>query len=131
MHEYNTHTQANKQLFVHMHPMICPWYVKKHESFNIMCIPSFRLKDNSVHFHECSPFWVGISTMCIIVNAWNCVVFFIVNGIFPCLHNIRNASVIFQSNICILFSWATFSCHGRHCPLSICNFMSWYLRKFV
>jgi len=23
-------------------------------------IPSFRLRDNSVHMHECSPFWVGI-----------------------------------------------------------------------
>jgi len=24
--------------------------------------PSFRFRDNSVHFHKCSPFWVGIST---------------------------------------------------------------------
>jgi len=23
-------------------------------------IPSFRYMDNSVHLHECSPFWVGI-----------------------------------------------------------------------
>jgi len=29
-------------------------------------ISSFRLKDNSVHFYECSPFWVGISTMYIV-----------------------------------------------------------------
>jgi len=28
-------------------------------------IPYFRYMDNSVHFHECSPFWVGISTICI------------------------------------------------------------------
>ena len=28
-------------------------------------IPSFRLRDNSVYFHECSPFWVDISTICI------------------------------------------------------------------
>ena len=25
--------------------------------------PSFRLKDNSVHIHECSLFWVGFSTI--------------------------------------------------------------------
>ena len=25
-----------------------------------MFIPSFRYRDNSVHLHECSPFWVGI-----------------------------------------------------------------------
>jgi len=23
-------------------------------------IPTFRYRDNSVHLHECSPFWVGI-----------------------------------------------------------------------
>jgi len=26
-------------------------------------IPSFHFKDNSVHFHECSPFWEAISTI--------------------------------------------------------------------
>jgi len=25
-----------------------------------MSIPSFHFMDNSVHLHECSPFWVGI-----------------------------------------------------------------------
>ena len=35
-------------------------------TIQIMCyslchvIPSFRYRDNSVHLHECSPFWVGI-----------------------------------------------------------------------
>ena len=28
-------------------------------------IPSFRLWNNSVHVYECSPFWVGIYTICI------------------------------------------------------------------
>ena len=28
-------------------------------------IPSFRYRDNSVRCHECSPFWVGISIICI------------------------------------------------------------------
>ena len=28
-------------------------------------IPSFCLKDNSIHFRECSPFWLGISTICL------------------------------------------------------------------
>ena len=28
--------------------------------YMIMSIPSFRNRDNSVHLHECSPFWVGI-----------------------------------------------------------------------
>ena len=28
-------------------------------------IPSFRYRDNSVHFLECSPFWLGISTICL------------------------------------------------------------------
>ena len=26
----------------------------------LLWIPSFRLRDNSVHLHECSPFWIGI-----------------------------------------------------------------------
>jgi len=28
--------------------------------FLVVIIPSFRYSDNSVHLHECSPFWVGI-----------------------------------------------------------------------
>ena len=27
-----------------------------------LLIPYFRLRDNSVHLHECSPFWIGILT---------------------------------------------------------------------
>jgi len=30
---------------------------------NILDIPSFRYRDNSVHLHECSPFWVGIISL--------------------------------------------------------------------
>jgi len=26
----------------------------------VMTVPSFLSRDNSVHLHECSPFWVGI-----------------------------------------------------------------------
>ena len=28
--------------------------------FYLMTIPFFQYRDNSVHLHECSPFWVGI-----------------------------------------------------------------------
>jgi len=35
-------------------------------------IPSFRYRDNSVHVHECSPFWVGIF---ITFNKENCHVY--------------------------------------------------------
>ena len=28
-------------------------------------ITYLRYRDNSVHVHECSPFWVGISTICL------------------------------------------------------------------
>ena len=32
--------------------------------YTVTPIPSFRLRDNSVHLHECSPFWVGIFIIC-------------------------------------------------------------------
>ena len=38
-------------------------------------IPSFHLRDNFVHFHECSPFWVGIF---IIFNNENYHVYFFI-----------------------------------------------------
>ena len=76
-----------------------------------MCIKSkdwncvfLNLRDNSVHFHECSPFWVGISTTCISKSVWNCVflkwqgtvvyvhVYIILH--FPIIY--RNASVLCQ-----------------------------------
>ena len=71
------------------------------------------LRDNSVHFHEyeCSPFWVGISTICmIIVKMFEIGLTFNVkdNNILPCLHNIRlpityrNASVLCQSECACL-----------------------------
>jgi len=32
----------------------------KHKNLSTASIPSFRYRDNSVHLHEYSPFWVGI-----------------------------------------------------------------------
>ena len=54
-------------------------------------IHSFRLRDNSVHFHECSPLLVGISTKFIYtVKMFEIVFPFNVkdSNVFPCLHNI-------------------------------------------
>jgi len=42
----------------------CRSYTCDENSENIQAhtngVPSFRYRDNSVHEHECSPFWVGI-----------------------------------------------------------------------
>ena len=40
----------------------------------VYSIPSFCLRDNSVHLHDCSPFWVGIF---IIFNKENYYVLFL------------------------------------------------------
>ena len=60
-------------------------------------IPSFHLRDNYVHVHECSPIWVGISTIWLkikfitIVNMFEIVFSFNVkdDNIFLCLPHIR------------------------------------------
>ena len=55
-------------------------------------ITSFRLRGNSVYFQECSPLWVGISTIYIyILKMFEIGFFFVVkdNNLFPFLHNIR------------------------------------------
>ena len=55
--------------YEHTNKLSLNMYVLKLSILNrdtvIDTIPSFRLRDNSVHDHECSPFWAGISTMCL------------------------------------------------------------------
>jgi len=56
-----------------------------------LIILSFRLRDNSVHFHEYSPFFGRYFYNMYILNMFEIVFSFNVkdNNIFPCLHNIR------------------------------------------
>ena len=49
---------------MHKDPLITEQLLRN-EYDHLYCIPSFRLRDNSVHVHECAPFWVGIYTICI------------------------------------------------------------------
>ena len=59
-------------------------------------IPSFRLRDNSVRFQECAPFWVGILCNMNIVKMFEIVFSFNVkdNNIFLCLHNIEHREML-------------------------------------
>ena len=43
-----------------MYEWTCTHWEKNSLDHSRSVIPSFRLNDNSVHFHKCSPFWVGI-----------------------------------------------------------------------
>ena len=48
----------------------CTWHCPNIQTWPMtpcLSVLSFRLRDNSVHFHECSHLWVGIS------KVWNCV----------------------------------------------------------